>query len=107
MKPAAPVTRRFMRASLEKTLEALTQPVAPVWKTRRALALAAEDGVRWPRRRSREVHARDPADTAVDAGVLEDRLREFGPGAVTVGGGVPDSRRQVQHDPGRSSEMPD
>src|SRR5439155_10446357 len=51
---------------------------------------AAEDGVRRSRSGARELGARDPANAALDAGLIEDRLRELGPGAVARGGDVPD-----------------
>ena len=71
-----------LRAASEPR-QALAQPVAPVRQLGRAL-LRAQHRVRRPRRLRAELGRRDPADAAVEAGLLEDRLREVGPRAVAA-----------------------
>src|ERR671925_404910 len=89
MKPAPPVTRSFIRRSLVgHPLEARAKALTPVRKARRLGLLRPEDGIRGPRSRAAQLFRRDAANTAVDRGFLEDRLRELGPGAIAVGGDV-------------------
>src|SRR3954465_3950498 len=105
MKPAPPVTRTRMRRSVAglpltssrgfpwtsrsadrariETNEACAQPLAPVRQLGGAL-LAPEDRVRRPRRARAELCRRDAADARGETGLLEDRLREVGPGAVAA-----------------------
>ena len=94
MKPAPPVTRRRIgrKASRRISREAGAKPVAPVRELRRAGSLAAQDGVRRPRRRTLELRGRDAPHARVEARLLEDRLREVGPRAVAVRGDVPEAR---------------
>src|SRR4051794_25660325 len=63
----------------------------------RRVFLASKHGVRRARRAPRELAARHSAYPGSDAGFLEDRLRELGPGAVTVRSHVPDAERPGEH----------
>ena len=66
-----------------------------------------EHRVRGPRRGTAELGSRDPAHAAVEAGLLEDRLRELGPRALAVRGEVPDAARQLDELARRRREMAD
>src|SRR5262249_7157995 len=55
----------------------------------------------------RRTCGRDPPDAAVDAGLLEDRLREVRPGALARCGRVVDAERQLDHGARRGGEVPD
>src|SRR5262245_43251178 len=95
MKPAPPVTSTRIGGRLAaELLDALAQPVAPVRQTRRT-AFRAEDRVRRPRRLRAELLRRDPPHAAVEARLVEDRLREVGPRAVSVRRDVVDAERQL------------
>src|SRR5205823_11620692 len=85
--------------------EALAQAVVPVWKTRRLRLLAPQDRVRGPGSRSPELGRRDPANPTREAGLLEDRLGEIGPGAVAVGRDVVEAVRQLDDAPRGLGEM--
>src|SRR5215207_11207473 len=87
--------------------EACPQPLAPVRKPRRAVALAPENRICRPCRGPRELGSGDPPHAAVDAGLLEDRLREVGPGTVALRREMPDPALAVEQLPGRRGQMPD
>src|SRR5664279_3646954 len=70
-------------------------------------ALAAKHRVRWTRRRAVELGGRDTAHAAVEPGLLEDRLGELGPRAVTLGCDVPDPARQADELARRGGQMAD
>src|SRR5829696_2294703 len=89
-----------------KPREAFPQPVAPVRELRRTL-LAAQDRIRRTGGAGAEVAGRDPPDAARDARLLEDRLRELGPGAVARGRDVVDAERALEDRPRRVGEVRD
>src|SRR5262245_58878306 len=96
MKPAPPVTSSRIARRLAAHLgEAGAKPLAPVRKGRCAGTLTAEHRVRGPGSASFQLCGRDSADTAIDACLLEDRLREVGPRAVASGSDVPEAPRTV------------
>src|SRR5204862_2283623 len=95
--PRGPQTpRRENRRPLPvaKARQALAKPLAPVREPRRLRLLAAQHRVRRPRRGASQLLRRDRHDAAFELRLLEDRLRELGPGALAVGGGMPDPERQ-------------
>ena len=69
--------------------------------------LAAEDRVRRPQRGAIELLARDAADSAVEAGFLEDRFGELGPRAVALGGHMPEAAGQLEQLRRRLCEVAD
>src|SRR5262245_15643893 len=60
-------------------------------------SLAAEDRVRRAGSRTAQLSRRDAANAAVEAGLLEDRFRELGPGAVACGRDVVRALRKLEH----------
>src|SRR5262245_33085475 len=109
MNPAPPVTSRRIRGRLAVHFgEAGAQAFAPVRKHGSSRPLAAQHGVRRPRGGTLELSGRDPTDAAPQAGLLEDRLGELGPGAIATGCDVPQTLGPiVVHElPDRSSQMP-
>ena len=72
---------------------------------RRALALAAQDRVRRPRRRAAQLLRRDRKDAAVDPGLLEDRAGELEPRALPFGGQVPGAVGKLEQLTGRLGEV--
>src|SRR4051794_14446692 len=106
MKPAPPVTStRTNLRLLTDFREAIPQALAPVREPRGAGALAAQDGVRGPRRRAAELRRRDRPDAAREAGLLEDRLGELGPAAVALGSHVPHALGQLDELARRGREV--
>src|SRR5678816_3006077 len=85
--------------------EAFAEPVPPVRERRRTL-FAPQHRVGRAGRRGTEVGRGDSIDPAVEAGLLEDRLGEVGPGAVAVRGDVVDAVRQVEERTRRPGEVP-
>src|SRR5262245_61739613 len=75
-------------AGLADTSQALAEAVAPVREARRVGLLAAQDRVRRSWSRAAELARRDPANSARERCLVEDRLGEVGPRAVAVGGNV-------------------
>src|SRR5262249_50618306 len=73
----------------------------------RPRSLAPQDRVRGSLRLRAPLVARDPANAARQARLLEDRLGELGPGAVAVGGDVVDAERQLEDLLDRGGEMAD
>src|SRR5262249_38723377 len=69
--------------------------------------LAAQHRVRGPRRRPPELRRADPAHAAVEARLLEDRLREVGPGAIAGGGEMPHALRLFDELANRDGEVAD
>src|SRR5687767_8681871 len=112
MNPAPPVTRTRIRGGYRRLLtdrcQAGAQAVAPVRQDRSVL-FAAEDRERRARGLRAELRRRHTPDEAVEARLLEDRLREVGPRAVAGGGDVPDAERRTALDqrPGGVGEVPD
>src|SRR5438874_2170674 len=51
--------------------------------------------------------ARDPPHAAVEAGLVEDRLRELGPRALAGRGEMPDAVRQLDERANRLRQVPD
>ena len=96
MNPAPPVTSSLIAAGrlAARLGEARDQAVAPVGEDGRALPFAPKYRVRRPRRGSPELVGRDAAHPALDPRLLEDRLREIGPGAVSVA--RPDARAPAE-----------
>src|SRR4029453_17305706 len=90
-----------------QALETGAQADAPVREMRRSRLLAAKYGVRRPRRFRSPLGARDPVHAAVEPSLLEDRLGELGPGAVTVRGDVVNAVRQLEQRAHRRREMAD
>src|SRR5438034_3767320 len=64
-------------------------------KARRSF-LTPQHRVRGPQCRTAELRARDAAHARVQPGLLEDRLCEFGPGAIPGGGEMPDAEGAVE-----------
>src|SRR4051812_4290545 len=79
-----------------QTGQAGAEALAPVGQLRGAL-LAAQDGVRGAGGTGAELRRGDPPHARLEAGLLEDRLREVGPRAVARGGDVVDAVREA-HD---------
>ena len=69
--------------------------------------LAAQDRVRGTRRWAAQLGGRDPADPAVEAGLLEDRLGELGPGALAARRDVVRAVRKLEDVLRRLREMAD
>src|SRR5207253_9693947 len=90
-----------------EALEAGAQAVAPVWKTRRVVPLASQHRVRGTRRRPPQLLRGHAPHAAAHSRLLEDRLRELGPGALALRRYVPDPRRTLHDLPQRLRQVPD
>src|SRR2546425_1101231 len=89
-----------------KAAQAGAQGLPPVRQLRSAL-LRPQPRVRGARRGGRDLRGRDAANARLEACLLEDRLREVGPRAVSPRRHVVDAVREVDHLLRRLCEMPD
>ena len=89
------VAARQQRRRRAEGRQALAQALAPVRQLRRARSRCAAPSTPGRGAGAPNSARRDPADAAVEARLLEDRLREVGPRAVAGGGDVVDAERQL------------
>src|SRR6266511_316995 len=86
--------------SRAEAVEAGSQALAPMGKDRRLRLLASQHRVRRAWGERSEVGGRDSTHSAVQPGLLEDRLGEVGPRAVALRRHVVDAEGQLD-DPSR------